>query len=205
MLPKSPISALPGERLAGMGHNQGPPLDAGFSFRKFAWKKARAELMPRLPLEVVRRRVRRAQELGLAYPQYASILLGTGRDIIGFLYTCQALGLRLGRTPPVPGPVSAKLNGLNGCRRIVLADQDPGAVAAALARAGLTLDRVGEAPALRANRPASRDAIRAVLDPYQLPSDAVVLVGDAPHEKVWADAAGLARFLPADSYFPARG
>ncbi|MEM7745683.1 MAG: hypothetical protein AAF409_18440 [Pseudomonadota bacterium] len=200
MLPKSPISALPGERLPGLGHNQGPPMDAGFSGRRFAWKKARAELMPKLPLETVRRRVRRAKELGLEYPQYASILLGTGRDIIGFLYTCQALGLQLGRTPPVPAPVSAKLSTLGSCQRIALSDM-PARVADALSGAGIPIDLVRAQPAPNATWPDSRDAIRAVLDPLKMPSDTVVIVGTQPHEREWADAAGLARFLPSDQYF----
>ena len=65
VIPKSPISALAGERLPGIGHNQGPPLEAGFSWRKHVWTKARKELLPKLPLEVIRRRVARAQELGV--------------------------------------------------------------------------------------------------------------------------------------------
>ena len=77
-LPRSALTALDGERLAGIGHNQGPPIDGALSWRRFAWKKARAVLVPRRPIEVVRRRVRRATQLGLEYPQYASILLGTG-------------------------------------------------------------------------------------------------------------------------------
>ena len=110
MTPRSPITALNGERLPGIGHNQGPPIEAAVSWRRFAWKKARAKLVPKLPLEIVRRRVRRAAELGLEYPQYASILLGTGRDIVGFLYTCDALGLRLARSGRLEPSVAAKLS-----------------------------------------------------------------------------------------------
>ena len=62
--------------------------------------RARRELLPRLPLEVVRRRVARARQLGLAYPQYAAILLGTGRDIVAFLFTDGGLRLRLERSSP---------------------------------------------------------------------------------------------------------
>ena len=69
MTPRSAFTAFKGERLPGIGHNQGPPLDAAVSWRRHVWKKARKDLLPKLPLEVIRRRVRRAAELGLEYPQ----------------------------------------------------------------------------------------------------------------------------------------
>ena len=50
---------------AGIGHNGGPTLESGGSWRRVAWKKAREELLPTLPIEVVRLRVSRAKELGL--------------------------------------------------------------------------------------------------------------------------------------------
>ncbi|MGF1552163.1 MAG: hypothetical protein ACFBWO_06645 [Paracoccaceae bacterium] len=69
--PRSAFARLAGETPPRIGHNGGPPLDPGRSFRAYAWKRARAELVPRLPLEIVRRRVRRARELGLDYPANA--------------------------------------------------------------------------------------------------------------------------------------
>ncbi|MEM7238801.1 MAG: hypothetical protein AAF501_13400, partial [Pseudomonadota bacterium] len=93
----SPFAKFGYEKLPGIGHNLGPPIEPGRSFRRFAWAKARRELLPKLPLEVLRRRVARARDLGLAYPQYASILLGTGRDVIAFLFTADAVGLRVAR------------------------------------------------------------------------------------------------------------
>ncbi|MEM7058711.1 MAG: hypothetical protein AAF557_14060 [Pseudomonadota bacterium] len=205
MIPKSPITALTGERLPGIGHNQGPPLDTGHSWRKHVWTRARKQLLPRLPLEVIRRRVARAKELGLEYPAYASILLGTGRDIVGFLFTCDALGLRLEKSIDLPAPVAAKLSEVKA-RHLLAADQPADlnhvarhlAIEHHLAIAGTTaLPDPATAPWT-----AGRAAIRAALDPLKLPSDTIVMVGTRAHERDWADAARLAKFLPAESYFP---
>ena len=159
-----------------------------------------------LPLEVVRRRVRRATELGLEYPQYASILIGSGRDIVGFLFTCDALGYRLERSLRVPEPVRLKLDRIQGCSQLIGAEAptDPAPIAAALVRAqGLVFACTVALPQPGAPRSAARQAIRAALAPLKMPSDAVVMIGTEPHQRDWADAAHLAKFLPADQFFPA--
>ena len=59
------------QKSPGIGHNSSA---IGAGWRRFAWKKARKELVAAgVPLEIVRIRVRRAQRLGLTYPQYASV------------------------------------------------------------------------------------------------------------------------------------
>ncbi|MEM0944201.1 MAG: hypothetical protein AAGI70_09665 [Pseudomonadota bacterium] len=196
---RSPLTALPGERLPGIGHNQGPPLEPGRSFRRFAWKKARAALMPRLPLEVLRRRVARAKELGLAYPAYASILLGSGRDIVGFLFTAEAIGLRLQRGE-IDAGAGLKLQSLTEVKRFLMtaAEQNPIAVGEVLARHRIEMAGMGPEPAQDAD---AFPAIRAILDPAKLPGDAVVMIGTAARERDWAEAARLAKFLPASAYF----
>jgi hypothetical protein len=202
-LPRPPHSALPGERLPGIGHNQGPSIEVGRSWRVHCWKTARRELLPKLPLEIVRRRVARAKQLGLAYPQYASILLGTGRDITAFLFTSDGLGLRLERELRLPAKVADKLMALERCDRLLMAD--PGVDLSALDR-GLADRRIPFAALAAAPSPGAawgegRAAVRAMLDPRRLPGDAVVMVGTSPEQRVWADAARLASFLPAESYF----
>ena len=202
-IPRAPFSAFSGERLPGIGHNQGPPIDAGRSWRTHAWRTARRELLPRLPLEVIRRRVARARQLGLAYPQYASILLGTGRDIVAFLFTSESLGLRLERDLAMPGRVVERLRALERCDRLLMVE--PGADLSALGRdlaeRRLPFAALAAAPHRHAAWTEGRAAIRAALDPARLPGDAVVMVGTSVEERVWADAARLASFLPADSYF----
>ena len=202
-IPKSPISALTGERLPGIGHNQGPSLDGGAGFRRFAWKRARRELFPRLPLEVLKRRVRRAQELGLEYPAYASVLLGTGRDIVGFLFTCDALGMRLSRSLDLPDTVATKLVGLERVEKMLAAEHDRTDALPDLLTCELDFASITHLPSGDASRDAGRRALRAALDPLKLPGDAVVMIGTRAHERDWADAAKLARFIPGETYFAA--
>ena len=199
---RSPFTAFRGERLAGIGHNQGPPLDAGQSWRAFAWKQARKQLVPRLPLEVVKRRVARAKALGLDYPQYASILLGTGRDIVGFLFTCDALGLRLSRSLELPANVQEKLSCISGCERLLMTDQNPETLGRALRRTHrIGFGHVAATPPPDCTWNEGRAAIQAALSPLKLPGDAVVMIGTRTQERTWADAARLAKFLPSERYF----
>lgn len=195
----SPLTRFRGEALPGIGHNQGPPLHAGHGFRVHAWKKARAKLMPKLPLEVLKRRVARAKALGLAYPAYASILLGTGRDVIGFLFTANAIGLRLERGS-LPAERVEALTAIQAARLLMV----PGVGDVPRAQAALPpnlMAHIGPGPIPRATAATARRAIRALLEPGKMPSDAVILIGTEPSERDWADAARLAKFLPAESYF----
>jgi hypothetical protein len=68
--------------MSGIGHNRGPAMDAGASWRRHCWSVARAELLPHLPLEVIRMRVRRAAEIGLDYRTYATVREASGYDIV---------------------------------------------------------------------------------------------------------------------------
>jgi hypothetical protein len=81
-----------------LGHNGGPSLDRGFGWRHHCWKTAREALLPNLPIEVVRLRVKRAAEIGLDYRTYASIRASSGHDVVAFLFSSNALRL----LPPHP-------------------------------------------------------------------------------------------------------
>ncbi len=63
----------------GIGHNGGPPLDPGAGWRQFCWKKARARAWKTPPREIALARLARAEELGISYREYTSVLLDTGR------------------------------------------------------------------------------------------------------------------------------
>lgn len=206
MTHRSAITAFRGERLPGIGHNLGPSLEPGVSWRKFTWTKARRELLPRLPLEVIKRRVARAKQLGLEYPQYASILLGTGRDIVAFLFTADALGIRVERTPVLPSTVAQKLIQIKRCDQLLACEAagDPSALAQQIARDhAITMTGSAVLPSHdAASWAAGRDAIRAALRPLKLPTDGVVMIGTEMHERTWADAARLAKFVPSEHYFP---
>lgn len=180
--------------MAGIGHNDGPPLDQGRAWRSYVWKRAKTEQLPKLGIETVRRHVRRAAQLGLTYPQYASIRVGTGRDVRALLFSAAALGWRRG---PLPAPAIQKLSRLEDADALLLArlkGHAPGAPAIAgpirFAAAGPPPQREAEA----------RGAIRAVLDPLSLPGDAVVLIGDRSSQAAWAERARLARFIPAENW-----
>jgi hypothetical protein len=201
-MPRPARSRLPGDPVPLLGHNNGPPLDPGRSWRAHCWKAARKGLTPHLPIEIIRRRVARAKALGLAYPDYAAILLGTGRDVTAFLFTSEAIGLRLLKETRLAAAAARKLPAV-AADRLLLAEGEPEAIRAALAAQGVAFLAAGMAPRPRAAGAEGRTAIRALLDPLRLPGDAVVMVGARADERGWAEAARLAGFLAAPAYFAA--
>ena len=64
--------------VAGIGHNEGPPLVES-QWHLVAWRMAVEEAWKNPPIEVVRRRLRRAQALGMTYRQYALEVIERGR------------------------------------------------------------------------------------------------------------------------------
>ena len=53
-----------------IGHNGGPPLDdRGYAYRLFLWKKAKKE-SKKVPVEIVRFRIKEARKEGLTYDEY---------------------------------------------------------------------------------------------------------------------------------------
>jgi hypothetical protein len=62
----------------GIGHNQGPNLDPHASWRAFCWKKAHARAWKTPPREIALARLARAEELGMTYREYTSVLLDKG-------------------------------------------------------------------------------------------------------------------------------
>jgi hypothetical protein len=171
----------------------------GAGWRRYAWKRARAELLPKLPLEVVRLRVRRARELGLDYKTYAGVRAATGRDLVAFLFSSNAL-----RVGPValrmPEARSEKLGDLRRCGRLALIHLplDPHGVAAA----NPLLDGTGPAPAFTDGWDLIRARVSGVLGP--LPRDGVLVIGDTGLEREWSEAGRLAGYLPAERFFETR-
>jgi len=176
---------------AEIGHNRGPAMDEGLAWRTHCWRAARERLLPTLPIEVLRGRVRRAQELGLDYKTYASVRAATGHDVVAFLFSSNALRAR----PALPDDRVAKLQALVDCGRI------------ALVTAPLTSDML-QSPALDAAYPApgwlstfsaAAKDIRVALN--TIPRDCVVLIGDHSLEQSWCAAGRLAGYVPASRYF----
>jgi hypothetical protein len=181
----------------GPGHNNGPSLDEGTAWRTHCWRQAREALLPTLPIEVVRLRVARARELGLPYRTYAGIRASTGQDVIGFLFSSNAL-LLLRSTDRVSPDRLDRLASIRGASRLGLA-QPPLSPQALLAAA--PLDDARPAPRSTDSWPAARDRLRALLRDRRLPSDGVVLVAETPLERAWVEAGRLAGFVPGDAYF----
>ena len=172
-----------------IGHNGGPSVEEGESWRRHCWTAARAALLPTLPIEVLRTRVKRAADLGLDYKTYASVRAATGHDVVAFLFSSNAL-----RVTPVrlrmPEGRAEKL-------ALVRADR------IGLAQAGVNpeLDRAEDAPDLLARFSDAGRHLRAILD--RVPGDRVILVGDMELERDWCAAGRLAGYLPAARYFGA--
>ena len=149
--------------------------------------------------------MRRARELGLAYPQYASVLTGSGRDVVAFLFTAEGLRLKLAKRLEMPGDVKTKLGSLIGVDRLVMAPEGeaPDAFQRELEDVSGIPFRAGAATLGEyASWGTSRRHILDILRPLKLPADAVVMVGTREVELKWANAAKLAKYLPVEDYFP---
>jgi hypothetical protein len=183
--------------LAGLGHNQGPTMEAGAAWRKHCWAEARTRLLPHLPIEVLRGRIRRAKELGLDYKTYASVRAASGHDVVAFLFSSNALRL-LGAYPALPQDRAEKLASLIGCGRSALVSAPLQPDVALQVAQGL-VQAAFRAPSAHASFAEARtliDAARA-----GLPGDQVLLIGDLSVEQAWSAAGRLAGYVSAERYF----
>ncbi len=180
--------------MARIGHNGGPSMEPGVAWRSHCWRKARSDLLPVLPIEVVRIRVRRAQDLGLEYKTYASVRAATGHDLVAFLFSSNALRISRG-CETIGAEHGAKLRAMD-CGRIGLATAP--LTPEAMAR-NAVLDATYAAPYALAGFAQTRDALRAALG--KIASDRVLLVGDLPLERDWCAAGRLAGYVPAAQFF----
>jgi hypothetical protein len=174
-------------------------MEAGYGFRKVAWKKARRALLPALPLEVVRVRVARAKRLGLPYSTYATIRATSGHDIVAFLFSGNALELSPARIAP---PVTARdrLRDLDGAAERLAAIYAP-LPAAAVLRACPEIDAGVRAPDILTPWGETRARLRGLMAERGLPPDGVVLVSATALEREWCGAAGLAGTVAAEAFF----
>lgn len=187
---------------AGPGHNGGPGLADGTSWRTHCWRTARAALLPRLPVEVVRLRVKRAAEIGLDYKTYAGVRAATGHDLVAFLFSTNALRL-LRDQDRMRAEEAAKLGGISQIGRLVAVQPplDPARVAAALDGQGVAVDAAAQAPRLSESWRETRDRLLAMAATLRAPADRVLVIGETMLEEDWAATARMAGFLPAGRYF----
>lgn len=183
--------------MSGIGHNSGRVDEPGKSWRTHVWAKARRSLMPNLPIEIVRRRVARAKELGLPYKTYAGLRAASGDDLIGFMFSSNALDV-IKRGDPVPAAKLNKINGLRDARTIGLAQ-------APVPPTQLTppLHAAYAAPKPLAPWVHTRDHLRDVFADINRPASRFVLVCDTALEAEWAEAGRMAGTLSAQTYFEA--
>lgn len=181
----------------GIGHNKGPSLEGGGGWKTHCWRAARAALLPTLPVEVVRLRVKRARELGLPYKTYAGIRAQTGHDVVAFLFSSNALRVTA-LCPMIPALEAAKLAGLVEVSRVGLATAPLSVTALGL---NPVLDGVQSAPYALARPRQVAAALRTGMGNH--PADRVVLVGHGALERDWCAHGRLAAFVPADHYFSA--
>ena len=177
----------------GIGHNRGPELDAELGWRRHAWARARADLLPTLPIEVVRLRVRRAAELGLPYRTYAGVRAATGHDVVGFLFSSNALRL-LRHGDALPPERHERLAALVSADRVAIL-QPP------LTVAPPPLDVGHPAPRFTDTWAAMRDRMVGIIRSRGRAADGYILVGETAFERDWAEAGKTASFLTGARYF----
>jgi hypothetical protein len=181
-------------RSTGIGHNNGPTIEPGQAWRTHCWGAARKALLPHLPIEILRGRLKRAGELGLDYRTYAGLRATTGRDIVAILFSSNALELRKGQLR-LAASIAQKLEQVAANRiGLATAPLSPDALMAAA-----PLDVASAAPAAFASFAAQKQVLRAVLG--ACPSDQAVLIGAYGAEAEWCAAARLAGYVPATAYF----
>ncbi|PZO66565.1 MAG: hypothetical protein DI498_06580 [Paracoccus denitrificans] len=180
----------------GIGHNGGPQ-SSGAGFRAHCWRKARRELLgANLPIEVVRQQVRRAKALGLDYKTYAGVRATTGRDLVAFLYSTNALGMfRLADQPDAM--TLARMNTSVADRHLGVG---PGLNAEKLRLAAHAVSAT-TLPPFGSSWGAMRAQLKSWLGDQRLPADAVLMIGETDHEREMMAAAGFAGFLTGQRYF----
>lgn len=181
--------------MSGVGHNQGPTMERGGAWRRYAWGRARAELLPKMPIEVVRRRVRRARELGIDYKSYAGIRAATGRDIIALLFSSNAL--RLLRDNRIAAERLASLEAVRNA--VFLALVHPPNDPTATKDLNPILLATGSAPGLAESW--SQERARILDLKGTLPAEGVVVIGETHMERGWCEAGRLAGYIEAGRYF----
>lgn len=185
---------------AGIGHNQGPALDRGVPYRTYLWKRARQKAMPKtMPLLVIRMHVARAHALGLDYPTYAAVRKSTGRDIMGLLFSSNALRVVRADQPQVPLDRGEVVSAVEGARKLALVHRP--LIADQVAQANPMLDAVGPAPMFTDSWSEMRERLGDFVIGQRLTRDQVLVIGDTAFERDWGAAAQAAGYLEADRYF----
>ena len=156
--------------------------------------------MPKtMPLMVVKMHVARAHALGLDYPTYAAVRKASGRDVMGLLFSSNALRVVRSEAPQMPVARGEVLNAVQGAKRLALvhAPLHPTAVAAA----NPVLDACGTAPKFTQSWGEMRAHLGGFIAGQKLARDQVLIIGDTALERDWTTAAQAAGYIDAGRYF----
>ncbi|MQY42676.1 hypothetical protein GG681_08470 [Epibacterium sp. SM1969] len=185
--------------IAGIGHNQGPSMEAGHRWRTHQWRKAQQQLMRKtIPLTIVRMRMKRATELGMDYKTYATIRQASGQDILALMFSSNALRI-IGQGAKLPDAEDRALQTVRAAQKLSLV-HPPNTPEQVLA-ANPVLDAADIAPKFNESWSQMRDRVSGLIQTQKLPRNTVLIIGDAPLEHNWSTAAHAAGYLPASRYF----
>jgi hypothetical protein len=198
------LDADPSRRPASIGHNRGPPLDLSWS--GWIWRKAAAAAWKTPPREVALRRLRRAEQLGLTYREFAGVLMDRGAWLGAIVFAPGVL------TGVKPEALRARFAALENCRILVCIDAcntaapDEGAALASVnAYVG---DKVSALRFVRCapcsglcQAPDLARAVRTFLAQCRIAPAEAFMVGAGARDLAAAEDASLALFKPADAYF----
>ena len=185
--------------MGAIGHNLGPTMQAGHGYRTHMWRRAQARLMPNaVPLMIVRMRVRRAAELGMDYKTYASIRQFSGQDILGLLFSSNALRI-IGSGAKMPEARGRALAAVKSAKRLTLvhAPLEPPVVL----QANPVLDGAELAPGFTDSWSQMRKGLQGFIGENHLSGNQVLIIGDTSVEGEWTAAARAAGYLSAAQYF----
>jgi hypothetical protein len=185
-----------------IGHNQGPTLEPGQTYRTFQWRQAQQALMPKtMPLMIIRMRVMRARELGMDYQTYASVRQASGQDILALMFSSNALRV-VGPGAKMPGAEERVLKTIKAAKKLALvhAPLSPPAVL----QANPVLDATDAAPQFVDSWSDMRERLVRFVCAQKLPPNQVLIIGDTAIEREWTTAARAGGYLPAGRYFTAQ-
>jgi len=196
----------------GIGHNQGPSLAAG-SWSGYCWRRARQAAWGNPPIEVIRRRKRRADELGLTYRQYAGILMDRGRLTEALIFDLSEISGRE-RVSPFDR-MAAKLRSLRNCKILAATTETGGDLVTEInARTdGLIADWAPYPAEMRPQhidrrpeiaRPSTEMLLKPILGMlarHMVTPSAAVMIGDGIRAECIDRTAQLARVFPSAVYF----
>lgn len=195
----------PSQPAYGLGHNNGPTMEKGRAWRRHCWTKARKSLLPQMPLEIVRIRMKRARELGLDYKTYATVRATTGGDIIAFLFSTNALRLHRAQDRLTTG-TQEKLSTLISADTLLAAHPPlrPAEVASTLGQQGVPVAAAIQAPGLNMSWSEMKARFATLTQDKKLKPGGVLVIGETALEREWVTAGRFAGFLTSDRYFTPR-